>query len=381
MKKIIRWMGRLSILALVVGAAGMASAQTVGPNVANFNILGNTGVTLTGLGTGINRLAATYTLDVGMAPGTAYTPTNVDAANVTLHINDTTANTGQTEAIALDNSLTAAAGANTVEGSLTFPSAITAVAGVNTYDFPAGTVTNGTPAIAIAGTPTSIVIFRFPTGTGALSLTDCDIVTSGGILDGNIYWQTKQGVTLSHTTAANISFPGTVISEASATSGAVTVTSAGGGSYSLGRLISLAGGVTVTQSGAGTLSVKNPTTGGGAGPIPGPVPGTGVLSVCQANDIFYPSPASFTGNFAYCMFGTGHATIKVYNAIGDIVAKLDDGTDTSVCTLTSAGKNYICQSPLNTARLAPGVYLYRIEKIYKDGTATHSKFMKFAVKH
>jgi hypothetical protein len=378
MKKTIRRMGGLSILALLVGSAGVASAQTMGPNVTSFNILGNTGVTLTGYGTGVNRLAATYTIDVGMAPGTAFTTTNVDLANVTQHINDTTAVTAQVEAVALDNSLTAAVGATTVEGSLTFPAVINAAAGINIYQFPAGTVTNGTPAIALNGTATSIVIFQFPTGTGALSLTDCDIVLSGGILPGNIYWQVKQAVTLSHTTAANINFPGTVISESASTPGAIAVTSSGGGSYSIGRLISLSGGVTVTQSGAGTLTVQNPTSGGGAGPVI-PVSGPLPAGATCGNDYFWPSPVSGpTGNFQYCMNSSGHAIIKVYNSIGDIVAKLDNPT--SSCS-PMTGTTYACQAPLNTGRLAPGVYLYRVQKFYDAGTSESSAVKKFGVKH
>jgi len=36
---------------------------------------------------------------------------------------------------------------------------------------------------------------------------------------------------------------------------------------------------------------------------------------------------------------------------------------------------------LNTVRLAPGVYLYRIEKNYDNGTSTTSSVKKFVVKH
>jgi hypothetical protein len=96
------------------------------------------------------------------------------------------------------------------------------------------------------------------------------------------------------------------------------------------------------------------------------------------NDYFFPSPAGPTGAFAYCMSGSGHAIIKVYNAIGDLVAKLDNNT--SACT-AAAGGTYACQEPLNTARLAPGVYLYRIEKFFDSGNSNHSDVKKFAVRH
>ena len=105
-----------------------------------------------------------------------------------------------------------------------------------------------------------------------------------------------------------------------------------------------------------------------------PVPGAGCVT-----DIFYPSPATgSTANFQYCMAGSGHAIIKVYNAIGDIVAKLDNPTASCTPTATAA---FSCQSPLNTGRLAPGVYLYRVQKFYDDGTSATASVKKFGVKH
>ena len=96
-------------------------------------------------------------------------------------------------------------------------------------------------------------------------------------------------------------------------------------------------------------------------------------------DLFYPSPATGpTGTFQYCMAGPGHAIIKIYNAIGDIVAKLDNPTSGCTPTTTAA---FSCWSPLNTSRLAPGVYLYRVQKFYDDGTADTASVKKFGVKH
>ena len=66
----------------------------------------------------------------------------------------------------------------------------------------------------------------------------------------------------------------------------------------------------------------------------------------------------------------GTVAIKVYNVIGDLVAKVDESK--------SAGPQV---SQLNTGRLAPGVYLYRIRRNYDDGTSNHSGVGKFVVKH
>jgi len=117
--------------------------------------------------------------------------------------------------------------------------------------------------------------------------------------------------------------------------------------------------LTVTVN-AGTCSanytyVAAPTTTGGA---------------C-GDDFFFPSPATgATAQFAYCMAMSGTARIRVYNAVGDLVAKIVDNKP--------AGAQL---SQLNTARLAPGVYLYRLEKDYGGGNTAVSKVNKFVVKH
>jgi len=92
---------------------------------------------------------------------------------------------------------------------------------------------------------------------------------------------------------------------------------------------------------------------------------------CSGEDYFFPSPATGdTGNFAYCMTQAGTARINVYNVIGDLVAKIEEAK--------SAGAQV---SVLNTARLATGVYLYRLEKDYGGNNSVVSKVKKFAVRH
>lgn len=94
-------------------------------------------------------------------------------------------------------------------------------------------------------------------------------------------------------------------------------------------------------------------------------------SGCTGEDYFFPSPATGdTGNFAYCMTQAGTARINVYNVIGDLVAKIEE--------TKSAGSQV---SVLNTARLATGVYLYRLEKDYGANNSVVSKVKKFAVRH
>ncbi|MCX5786943.1 MAG: SBBP repeat-containing protein [Elusimicrobia bacterium] len=88
-------------------------------------------------------------------------------------------------------------------------------------------------------------------------------------------------------------------------------------------------------------------------------------------DIFYPSPATGpTGTFGYCMEFAGKARVRIYNVIGDLVAKLEDAKP--------AGAQL---SSLNTARLAPGVYLYLLDKDYDGGSSVHSGVKKFVVRH
>ena len=89
------------------------------------------------------------------------------------------------------------------------------------------------------------------------------------------------------------------------------------------------------------------------------------------DEYFFPSPVKgAVGNFAYCMASAGTVRIMVYNAIGDLVTKVED--------TKGAGAQL---SQINTARLASGVYLYRLEKDYGGGNSVTSKVKKFTVRH
>ena len=91
-----------------------------------------------------------------------------------------------------------------------------------------------------------------------------------------------------------------------------------------------------------------------------------------AEEIFFPSPATEnTGYFKYDMSMPGTVKIRVYTVVGDLAAKIEDARP--------AGNGQF--SSINTGRLAPGVYLYRLEKNYNNGTSATSGVKKFVVKH
>ncbi len=88
-------------------------------------------------------------------------------------------------------------------------------------------------------------------------------------------------------------------------------------------------------------------------------------------DFFFPSPATGDrADFAYCMASPGTARIRIYNTVGDLAVKLEYAKGAGAQSTT-----------LNTGRMAPGVYLYRLEKDYDNGTSSKSTVKKFVVKH
>jgi hypothetical protein len=88
-------------------------------------------------------------------------------------------------------------------------------------------------------------------------------------------------------------------------------------------------------------------------------------------EIFFPSPATEdTGHFKYDMAMPGMVKIRIYNIVGDLASKIEESK--------AAGTQF---SSVNTGRLAPGVYLYRVERNYNNGTSATSGVKKFVVKH
>ena len=343
----IRSMSRLFVaMMFVMGSVPGVSAQTMGSTLASFNILANTAVTLTGtvpLPLVLNR--------VGISPFTAFNPTNASAIN--LHQNDLTAVNGKAEGQALWISLAGAVGSNpdiNLATNVLDPAYI--VGGGITLIKSATDITETDDAVTFTGDATSILIFQPQT---FISFTNFDILLAGGILPSNVYWQVPTSVDITNNDAAPRKTPGTFINNTGAQNITVVVSD---GSLRIGRLVSLQGEVSVTKS-AGTLDFDYPAN------------GTGVFVPGCSDGLFYPSPATgATGTFSYCMESAGDVNIRVYNVIGDLAAKIED--------TKAAGQH---ASTLDTARLAPGVYLYILERSYVGGNKSRSKVKKFVVKH
>ncbi len=273
------------------------SPGAVGNTLAAFNILGSTGITLTGYGTGVNQLVVA---EAGMSPS-AGPITKTNAVVTSEHDDDATAIAAVVEAVALNVSLTAfglgGAGITVIPVvGTTLPSSFSPVLGnTNVYTFSAAVTNTGT-TVTINGSISTIVIFQIPS---ALTLTDVNVVLTGGQLASNVFWQVGTSVTITNNDATNRIIPGTVISETSVATGAITVTSSAAGTLSVGRLISLVGGITVTQSGAGALTFQNlpPTTTTGTVVVSGALPpSTGqVLTATSATTAIWETPASASG--------------------------------------------------------------------------------------
>lgn len=336
-------------LAFVVGSAGGASAQTMGSTLSSFNILANPSVTLTGAGA--NPLIVN---SVGTTPGIALTTTDASATH--FHGNDDVSRTGMTEAQALWSSLTNVAAVTTeVLGAATLPPTLPPIGayGAGVIKITAAANVTDTGAVTITGVPGTIIIFQVGT---FLSFTNMDVLLAGGIDPNNVYWQVNTGITVINNDAVPRSLPGTLINNTGAQDIAITVS--GPGSLSTGRFVSIQGSVSVTKS-AGTLNFDNP------------VNSPAIFSPSCSDGLFYPSPATgATGTFSYCMESAGDVNIRVYNVIGDLAAKIED--------TKAAGQH---TSTLDTGRLAPGVYLYILERNYNGGNKTRSKVKKFVVQH
>lgn len=347
--KLIPRVSRMILATLMVMSAGSASAQTMGSTVKSFNILANPAVTLTGFAADPFNIST-----VGIAPGIALTLT--DATVTTQHLNNVTSINGQAEAGVLSTSLTNPPGATFIAlAAATLPPALTPGPGITVYTA-AADVTNGLGLVTITGSPTSVVIFQVTT---FMTLTNTNVVLAGGISPSNVYWKVANDATIIHNDAADYTMPGTII--VTTTPDDVAVTVSGAGSLSIGRLISLGGDVTVTQSGAGRMLMAFPAE---------PAPAAPGVSGCT-DGLFYPSPATgAVGTFAYCMDSAGSVKIRVYNVIGDLAVKVDDTKPAGAATST-----------IDTARLAPGVYLYILERDYGAGNKARSRVKKFVVKH
>lgn len=354
-------MSRLFVaLTFVIGSAGGASAQTMGSTLASFNILANTAVTLTGAGA--NQLIVD---SVGISPGIALATTEASVTHY--HANDDVSRTGKTEGLAYWNSLVNAVSPNPIEQlaagtlpptlpdtSIPSPNGVAFASGITLIKGPlGGNITTSNQTTTITGVAGSILIFQVDT---FVTFTNMHLALVG-VLPENIHWQVKTGVTIVNNNAVLVprSMPGTFINNTGASDIAITV---GSGILNVGRFVSQQGSVSFTKSG-GTLNFNVP------------VNGPAIFSPGCSDGLFYPSPATgATGSFSYCMESAGTVNIRVYNVIGDLAAKIED---------TKVAGQYT--STLDTSRLAPGVYLYILERNYNGGNKTRSKVKKFVVQH
>lgn len=344
-------------LALALAAQG-AAAQTVGANLSQFNILANPSVTLTGF-----AAQPLYVPVVGTSPGITLTTTRATVG--TYHPNDALAINGESEASALWNSLTAPVGATIRAANFgTNPNAGTFIAGplnplptlggITVYQIAAALSTTGGLPTQIDGDANTIVIFQVTTD---LTNTNHDFVLSGGMKAENIYWQVTDAASITNNDATPRGFPGTIVNKTNARD--ITVVSSGAGALKVGKLFSVGGSVSITQSGAGAMTFDF-----------GPSVASPTGSNCTAGN-FFPSPATGrVGTFNYCMGSAGSVKIKVWNAIGDLASEIEESKPAGLQTST-----------MDTARLAPGVYLYTVERNYDSGASIKSGIKKFVVKH
>jgi hypothetical protein len=91
------------------------------------------------------------------------------------------------------------------------------------------------------------------------------------------------------------------------------------------------------------------------------VPGAGVSYV-------YPSPARDSAGIAYTMAESGTVRIRVYNASGQLVTTLEESKSAGVQSTT-----------ITASLMAPGVYLYILERHYGSGSSDKIGPRKFVV--
>jgi len=119
----------------------------------------------------------------------------------------------------------------------------------------------------------------------------------------------------------------------------------------------MASGITVAATGTVLVTSVQVTT-----VLAGiPMPDTSVSYI-------FPSPAHDAARIAYTMDQAGTVTIRVYNAAGQLVATVDE--------TKSAG---LQSSAITTAKYAPGVYFYLLERTYGSGSPVKSGVHKFVV--
>jgi len=83
---------------------------------------------------------------------------------------------------------------------------------------------------------------------------------------------------------------------------------------------------------------------------------TGIPAPAAGATFVYPSPARNVARIAYTMAAAGAVTLKVYSAAGRLVAALEEAKPAGVQSTS-----------VTTSLLAPGVYVYLLERVYGAG--------------
>jgi hypothetical protein len=165
---------------------------------------------------------------------------------------------------------------------------------------------------------------------------------AGGAQAGNVFWQVAGNATLE----ANSTLNGTILCQT-----AIVLVS---GATLNGKALAQ------TAVNLGTTSHAS-SSGGYAGGNP-PVAG---------HTFAYPSPANGgVVNIVYSMQDSGTASIRVYNAIGDLAASVQSGEEL-------AGTQ---RSLISLDGFAPGIYLYKIVLKYDSGASESLAVQKFGVR-
>jgi hypothetical protein len=195
-------------------------------------------------------------------------------------------------------------------------------------------------SITLAGGANDVWIFQI---SGTLTLgSGVQINLAGGAQASNIFWQVSGQTTLGST----VIFNGNILDQTTVVLGTNATLN--------GK--ALAQAAVNLDSGSTAISSSN----GYTGPNP---PGSD-------RTFAYPSPAMGGNiNVVYTMASQGTAHVRIYNAVGNLVASADD--------LELSG---VQQSVISVNGFAPGVYLYKVVLNYDSGGSQSLAVQKFGVK-